>query len=78
MIILFSFAAAIMTEIAYGFKVHSLDDELVTLADKAGTETVRAGSPGSNILGVLVEFFPIRASLFASEPCRRRTLSPCS
>ena len=52
-----------LTEIAYGHRVRSIDDEIVTLADQASTETVRAGSPGSNILGVLVEFFPICAPL---------------
>lgn len=49
-----------MTEIAYGYRVKSFDDEIVALADKATTETVRAGSPGSDVLAILVDFFPIR------------------
>ncbi|KAI0087694.1 cytochrome P450, partial [Irpex rosettiformis] len=52
------YAAAILTYIAYGHTVTSLSDPLLKLADKATTETVRAGSPGSNPLGALVEFYP--------------------
>ncbi|KAI0687448.1 cytochrome P450 [Cytidiella melzeri] len=53
------YAAAIITEVAYGHRLTGIDDELLALADKATTETVRAGSPGSNPIGLLVEFFPI-------------------
>ncbi|KAI0338581.1 cytochrome P450 [Trametopsis cervina] len=53
------FPAAVLTEVAYGHRVTGLDDKLIALAEKAGAETVRAGSPGSNPVGTLVEFFPI-------------------
>ena len=56
---LFRYAASILTHIAYGHTLTSLTDPLLLLADKATTETVRAGSPGSNPLGALVEFYPV-------------------
>ena len=43
-------------DIAYGYRVTSLDDKLVETAEKTTVETVLAGSPGS----MLVDFFPIR------------------
>ncbi|KAI0790121.1 cytochrome P450 [Irpex lacteus] len=53
------YAAAILTHIAYGHTLcPGLTDPLLELADRATTETVRAGSPGSNPLGALVEFYP--------------------
>ena len=56
---LYRYAASILTHIAYGHTLTSLTDPLLLLADKATTETVRAGSPGSNPLGALVEFYPV-------------------
>ncbi|EMD36586.1 hypothetical protein CERSUDRAFT_84764 [Gelatoporia subvermispora B] len=49
------YAAAQMVDVAYGHQVTSLDDQFVQLAERATTETVLAGSPGS----MLVDFFPI-------------------
>ncbi|OCH85972.1 cytochrome P450 monooxygenase [Obba rivulosa] len=49
------YAAAQVLDFAYNHKVTSLDDKLVQLAERATTETVLAGSPGS----MLVDFFPI-------------------
>ncbi|GBE87235.1 Multifunctional cytochrome P450 monooxygenase af510 [Sparassis crispa] len=48
------FAAALIMEIAYGHTVRSLDDTYIQIADRATTETVEAGTPGS----MLVDFFP--------------------
>ena len=49
-------------DIAYGYRVTSMDDELVEMAERANMGTVLAGSPGS----VLVDSFPFRA-LFSHE-----------
>ncbi|CAL1703282.1 unnamed protein product [Somion occarium] len=49
------FTAATLAEIAYGHTVTSLDDKYIHLADRAASETVEAGSPGS----MLVDFIPI-------------------
>ena len=59
-----------ITELTYGHRVYGLEDRFVTLADRAATETVLAGSPGSSVLGLLVDFFPIRKSISRSF-CRR-------
>ncbi|KAI0776600.1 cytochrome P450 [Trametes elegans] len=48
-------AAGSIMEIAYGHRVTSIDDRYIMLAERATTETVRQGSPGS----MLVDFFPI-------------------
>nr|ANC28042.1 cytochrome P450 [Polyporus umbellatus] len=48
-------AAAIVLEVAYGYRVTHLGDELVQTAERTTVETVIAGSPGS----MLVDFFPI-------------------
>ncbi|KAI0742389.1 cytochrome P450 [Daedaleopsis nitida] len=48
-------AGAIILEIAYGYRVTSLNDRLVELAERTTVETVLGGSPGS----MLVDFFPI-------------------
>ena len=47
-------------DIAYGYRVTSLGDELVETAERTTVETVIAGSPGS----MLVDFFPI-----CTSPC---------
>ncbi len=44
-------------DIAYGYRVTSLGDDLVETAERANMGTVLAGSPGS----MLVDFFPFRA-----------------
>ena len=44
-------------DIAYGYRVTSMGDELVETAERANMGTVLAESPGS----VLVDFFPSRA-----------------
>ncbi|KAK7679980.1 hypothetical protein QCA50_016926 [Cerrena zonata] len=49
------FSASLIMEIVYGHRVTSDDDEFVVIAERAGHETVTAGSPGST----LVDFFPI-------------------
>ncbi len=51
-------------EVTYGHKVVNMDDEFIGYAERAGDVTIEAGSPGSNILGLLVDFFPIRKSLW--------------
>ncbi|TFK84725.1 cytochrome P450 [Polyporus arcularius HHB13444] len=51
-------SAALVFDIAYGHRIASLDDELVTLNERVTEETVLAGSPGS----MLVDFFPILKS----------------
>ncbi|PIL26517.1 cytochrome P450 [Ganoderma sinense ZZ0214-1] len=48
-------AGAMVLDIAYGYRVTSLDDRLVETAERTTVETVIAGSPGS----MLVDFFPI-------------------
>ncbi|TBU39014.1 cytochrome P450 [Dichomitus squalens] len=48
-------AAAMVLDIAYGYRVTGLGDELVETAERTTVETVIAGSPGS----MLVDFFPI-------------------
>ncbi|PSR70426.1 hypothetical protein PHLCEN_2v13677 [Hermanssonia centrifuga] len=53
------FVAALLMEIVYGHKILSLEDEYVELAERAGTESVLVGSPGSGILSLLVDFFPV-------------------
>lgn len=53
-------SAALMIEIVYGHKVTGFDDEYVKIAERASTETIAAGSPGSSVLSLLVDFFPIR------------------
>lgn len=47
-------------EIVYGHRIRGWDDEYVVLAERALNGTVEAGSPGSSILSLLVDFFPIR------------------
>ncbi len=64
-----SYAAAIIVEIAYGHTVSGLEDEYIEIADRATTETVTAGTPGTSILGLLVDFFPIRAFSGTVFPC---------
>ncbi|KAK7677845.1 hypothetical protein QCA50_019157 [Cerrena zonata] len=49
------FSASIIMEITYGHQVTSSDDKFIGIAQRAGEETVTAGSPGS----MLVDFFPI-------------------
>ncbi|EDR09464.1 uncharacterized protein LACBIDRAFT_190116 [Laccaria bicolor S238N-H82] len=50
------YAAALILKITYGYDVHSVDDRLVRLAERAGTLTVQgAGSPAAT----LVDFFPV-------------------
>ncbi|PSR76829.1 hypothetical protein PHLCEN_2v8210 [Hermanssonia centrifuga] len=54
------FVAALLMEIIYGHRVQSdTEDEYVELAERAATETVLAGSAGSSILSLLVDFFPV-------------------
>ncbi len=55
----YRFVAALLMEIVYGHKILSLEDEYVELAERAGTESVLVGSPGSGILSLLVDFFPV-------------------
>ena len=50
-------------DIAYGYRVTSLGDELVETAERTTVETVIAGSPGS----MLVDFFPI-----CTSPCMQQ------
>ena len=66
-------AAALVAEIVYGYQISGMNDEYVRLAEQATTETVEAGSPGSNVLGVLVDFFPIR--MFPSLSSQHRISS---
>ncbi|OCH90107.1 cytochrome P450 monooxygenase [Obba rivulosa] len=49
------FAAALIMEITYGHTITSLNDQFLRIAERATTETVANGSPGS----MLVDFFPI-------------------
>ncbi|TFK84485.1 cytochrome P450 [Polyporus arcularius HHB13444] len=48
-------AGGVILEIAYGYRVTSLNDPLVEVAERTTVETVLGGSPGS----MLVDFFPI-------------------
>ncbi len=63
------FTAALLMEIIYGHRVQSgTEDEYVELAERAATKTVLAGSPGSGILSLLVDFFPVCMwSAFAAD-----------
>ncbi|KAI0364042.1 cytochrome P450 [Pilatotrama ljubarskyi] len=49
------YIAAIMVEVTYGFRVTSLQDELVQVAERGLNGVVAGGNPGSR----LVDFFPI-------------------
>ncbi|OSD03860.1 cytochrome P450 [Trametes coccinea BRFM310] len=49
------YLAALLTEVAYGRRVSSLDDELVQIAERGIEGSNNIGSPGS----MLVDFFPI-------------------
>ncbi|KAI0655729.1 cytochrome P450 [Cubamyces menziesii] len=49
------YVAVILTEVLYGKKVHSLDHELVRVAERGIDESNNTGTPG----GRLVDFFPI-------------------
>lgn len=62
-LIIRSWAGAIILEIAYGYRVTSNKDPLVEIAERTTVETVLGGSPGS----MLVDFFPIRASLISDR-----------
>ncbi|EMD32760.1 hypothetical protein CERSUDRAFT_118484 [Gelatoporia subvermispora B] len=49
------FSASLIMDITYGHTVTSLDDQFLQIAERATTETVENGSPGS----MLVDFFPV-------------------
>ena len=56
----FRYTAALIAEIVFGYRISSLNDEYVLLAENASTQTIMSGSPGSSVLSLLVDFFPIR------------------
>ena len=61
--ILHRYVAGTLLEITYGQRLTSMNDLIVQLAERTVVATNESGSPGS----MLVDFFPIRASLISDR-----------